>query len=139
MKNRRKYKHTKQAKRFYVIYDPKYKAASEASPYNDWREAGGDVHQEHEAEELPEANPDILPEDAGIYYHEPEVDENQLDLIKQSWDKLTKKQQRVLQLVAYEGKTMESAGAILGISRHNVSDIIERARKIILSGQVQEG
>jgi RNA polymerase sigma factor (sigma-70 family) len=107
-------------------------ANNESSPYNDYREGKGAFDQEMDSTEPVRANPANLAEDEGLYYRPTEsVDEDKLDAIKEAWPLLTEKQKRVVQMVGYEGKTLENCGAIMGISRGNVLDILNRARKII--------
>lgn len=124
-------KHTK--RRAYTREKTGFKdyGGREASPYREWLEKTGDFNQDHEAHEPPEANPDILAETQGLYFHEPKIDENQMQQVKDAWKLLTDKQKQVLRLVGLEGKTYESCGAIMGISRGNVLDLIKRARKVI--------
>lgn len=110
-------------------------AGTESSPYREWLETRGDHNQEHQADEPAQANPDILYESDALYFHMPFIDEDQVLAVKRAIPFLSKKQRIALQLVGLEGKTLENAGAIMGISRSNVYDLIERARKIIIDHQ----
>ncbi len=86
-----------------------------------------------EYEEFPAANPDVLCEADGLWAIKTDINEDQMDMFKRALPLLSEKQKQVLQLVGYEGKTLENTAAILKISRGNVLDLIKRARKIIKS------
>ena len=132
-----KKKHVKKESRVKEIQVNKdYKG--EASPY--WEHLDNSVHRKGaipadgdlEFREPEQANPDKVAESEGLYYHEPFIDEDKLEQVRQAIPFLTKKQRMVLQMVGLEGKTMENCGALMGISRGNVADLLQRARKIIM-------
>lgn len=106
--------------------------SGEASPYREWLDDKGDYNQDHEALEPKEANPDILGESEGLYYLRTDLNEEQMEQFKKALPLLSDKQKLVLQMVGYEGKTLENTAAILGISKGNVADLLNRARKIII-------
>lgn len=108
-------------------------AGTEASPYQEWRE--GQAYKDWDDSEPKEANPDVLSEEEALYAYTPFIDEEQVDAVKAAIPLLSYKQRLALQLVGLEGKTMENAAIIMGISRGNVFDLIARARKIILKNQ----
>ncbi len=103
----------------------------EASPYHNWLEVKGDYGQNHEALEPATANPDVLMESDGMYYWKADIDDDQMDVVKAAIPLLTEKQRQVLLYVGLEGKTLENCGAVMGISRGNVLDLLNRARKTI--------
>lgn len=114
-----------------VIKRNKY--SGEVSPYRDWLDEKGDYNQEHEAEEPIEANPDRLTENDSLYTHEVFLDPEQVQAVERAWPYLTKKQQQVLEMVGLEGKTLENAGAILGITKQGVFKILNKTRLIIIT------
>ncbi len=124
MKHSKDKSHVKEQKRH-----KKYNG--EASPYRDWLDKRGDASQDHEAIEPAVANPDVLRESDGLYYWKSDLNEEQMAVVKASIPFLTEKQQQVLIYVGLEGKTLENTGAMMGISRGNVLDLLNRARKTI--------
>lgn len=121
-------KHTKEEK---IIKELKSKdIRGEESPYRNWLEKKGDYNQKHGAEEPSEANPDVLPEAAGLYYT-PDNDRYEVEVIKAMWDSFTPLEQDVLQMVGYEGRSLYNCALKLGISKGSVQKIIERSRKKI--------
>jgi RNA polymerase sigma factor (sigma-70 family) len=131
-------KHIKNKKR---ISDKQYVKdyKGEESPYHQYMtnviaaKDGAHKGGTKEYEEFPEANPDVLCESDGLWYIRTDVNEEQLEMVQKAISYLTDKQKIVLQMVGYEGKTLENVGAILGISKGNVADLLKRARKIIKS------
>lgn len=104
-------------------------AGTEASPYREFLGDKGDYNQEHDAYEPPEANPDVLPESASLWYQDPAVlDDPRLAVVKKEWGNLTMRQRDILQLCGYEGRTIENAAVKLGISKGTVQKTLERLR-----------
>lgn len=126
-------KRNKNASRIREKKSKKDYAGTEASPYQKWRE--GRVSMEWDDSEPAEANPDVLSTDQGLYASTPFIDEEQVEAVKAAVHLLSHKQRLALQLIGLEGKTYENAAAIMGISKGNVSDLINRARKIIIENQ----
>lgn len=124
-------KHIKNRSRVKEQQRRKDYAGTEASPYGEWLDSKGDYNQEHQAVEPSEANPDVIQESEGLYYIQPIISEEQIEMIRKALPFLTDKQKQVLQLLGYEGKTLESVGAILGISKQAVLSILNRAREIV--------
>lgn len=100
----------------------------ESSPYRDWLDRQG---EEHEDFEPAIANPDVLEESDGLYYFKSDLNEEQMAIVIEAIPLLTEKQKQVLSYVGLEGKTLENCGAMMGISRGNVLDLLNRARKTI--------
>ncbi len=127
-------KQTKESKK---LRDKEYKVEydGENSPYQEYMK--GAPHRSGnsigEYNEPPEANPDVLSEEDGLYYYKSTIDEELLDKVETTFSKLTDKQRLALQLVGYEGKTYENAGAIMGISGAAVFALVKRASEIIKS------
>ncbi len=103
----------------------------EASPYNEWLERKGDYNQEHNAAIPINADQDIVAEEQGMYFIKSDINEDQMEKFKKALPLLTENQKLILQMAGYEGKTLANIGAMLGLSRGNVLDTLNRARKII--------
>lgn len=115
-------RHTKKASQIKEVKYNKDYAGTEASPYWDWMDLFGLKEQEQ------------LTEEDTLYPKSLEdIDEDKINMIKSAWPLLSDKQKQALQLVGYEGKTLENTGAIMGINKSNVLDLIKRARKVIKS------
>lgn len=123
---------SKKGKKYLLEDDEKFckPANNESSPYHDWQEKHGNYSQD-KSQEVVEANPDILAESDSLYVHEEYIDEEQEQLIKENWQNLTEKQKQIVRMIGLEGKTTANVAAILDISRGNVVDILNRARKIL--------
>lgn len=121
-------KQTKNSSRIREKKTDKDYAGTEASPYREWLDNRGDYNQEHEAAEPAEANPDVLPESAGLY-HQAETDDDRMDFVNAVIATLTDKQKEILRLCGNEGRTIENTAAILNISRGAVQTTLNRIRK----------
>jgi DNA-directed RNA polymerase specialized sigma24 family protein len=107
------------------------KPCGSSSPYWNWLERH--VHNEQDyLNEPPEANPDVLSEEAHLYHRDlTELDRLQLNAVYQTWDKFSAQEKVVLELCGYEGKRVEDAARILHILPESVATYLKRAAKKI--------
>lgn len=132
----------KKFKRLYKRKDGTYKSiyghdvesrepCGEASPYADYLARKGSFNQESDATEPSFANPDQL--DSADALWEPSRLSHKQDAqwaaLKPHLKGLTLLQQRVVQLVGLEGRSLENAAAQLGITKSSVQTVLERLRK----------
>ena len=112
-------------------------AGTEQSPYQEWASRhtfsnqGGDGFED--SWEPREANPDQLPESAGVWAV-PEMSEGMAEkysVIEDIWPTLTLRQREVLTLVGYEGKSFDETAKLLKISKGSVQKIVERVRECL--------
>lgn len=120
-------RHTKRRSYIKLKEVKKDYAGKEASPYWEDVEEKGDYNQDHGAKEVKEANPDVLPESAGLYYQEP-VEDPRLQQIKCVWDKLSPQEQQVLQMVGYEGRSLSNCAVKMGVSVSSVRTMLNRVK-----------
>lgn len=122
--------HTKKAKPIREKRNPRYAHPTEESPYRDWLQTRRNFRQD---DEPAEANPDVLPSAAAMWQMSDAVlsdaDQARLTLMAQLWPTLTKKQQKIIQLVCYEGRTFENTAALLNISKSTVQTTLDRIRE----------
>lgn len=111
--------------------------SGEESPYWNFMEAikrknSGHGQDGNHVPEDPLANPDNLAETDSLY-HRPltEIGQLQLAAIKDVMRELSPQQKQVLQLCGFEGQTLQSAAATLGIKLATVQTFLERARRKI--------
>lgn len=121
-------KHTKEKTKISEKKSSDSFTIAESSPYRLWMENRGSQGQEYDIPEIPEANPDVLPESKGLYYSAP-VEDDRLELIKCIEATLTEKQREILRLCGYEGRTVANCSLILGISRGAVQTVLKRIRE----------
>lgn len=112
-------KHTKQKSQTKEKNYSKDYAGTESSPYWDFLE---NMNLKEKTD---------IAESESLYYRDPSINEEQQEMVLKAWHLLTDRQKQALELVGLEGKTLENAGAIMGINKSNVLDLIKRARKII--------
>lgn len=108
----------------------KTRPCGEGSPYWNWLQTHGKVNPEGELIEFAESNPDVLSEDQHLYKSRlSETERDRLDAIHEAWNKLSKRERMVLSLCGNEGKSIEEASSILGISRESIKTYLFRASK----------
>ncbi len=122
-------KHQKNEKKIKEI-KTKDKYKGELSPYNEWKDKKGDYNQQHEATDNVEANPDVLADTAALYYIFP-CNDSRIESIKERWNELTNQQQQVLQMLGYEGRSLDNCAVKMGITKSGVQSILQQARKKI--------
>lgn len=128
MKQRKK--QIKEASLIKEHYYQKDYGGTEASPYWESLSINGNLNQEKELLEPPQANPDVLSESVGLYYS-PSIDDDRITLIKAMWDKFTPLQKQVLHLVGYEGRSLYNCALKLDITKASVQDVLISIKKKI--------
>jgi len=139
MTAKKKKPHTKQRSYIREKDTEKDYSKGNASPYRDWvaeQPDNGDGHSDHRQKEFPEGNPDVLPEDKGLYYQAP-CEDSRLEVIKRVMATLTDRQKDILRLCGNEGRTEANCAAILGINRSTVHETLNRIREKVRVAQEQ--
>lgn len=104
--------------------------SGEASPYRDWLDRKGDYNQEHQANENPEANPDVVSEEHGLYYQlSNEETEAKAQFFKDHFHDLSKQERTVMELHGIAGMALSQIAKILKVKKGTVSTLLGRARK----------
>lgn len=110
-----------------ILPDERFSSKS----YTDWR-AFNITKKVDEDEPIwsdPRAEPDILPENAGVWYPSlNERQEDQLDSIEEAWESLTEREKRAV-VLATEGLSLKRIADRLGIELKGADSLIRRARQ----------
>ena len=122
---RRKNIHARKSKQ---VGSPYWQFLDKLANKNGERGANGAI----EFPEPPEANPDVLSEEEGIYSRQLSDEAVfRLDVIKEAMSQLSEQQQRILKLVGEQGRSFDEAATVLGVSKGTVQQQLNRARKKI--------
>lgn len=108
-----------------ILPDERFSSKS----YTDWRAAKTTEDNTSKLpKEDPRAEPDTLPESAGVWYPSlNERQEDQLDSIEEAWESLTEREKRAV-VLATEGLTLAKIAERLRIKLTGADSLIRRAR-----------
>jgi len=116
-------------------------AGTEQSPYREWVERHYHLESDGDPLEPVEANPDVLPEEAGLWHVSP-CEDGRMEMVKAVFKTLSPAQKKILVMIGLEGKTFENVAQTLGVSKGTVQKTMERIRKKMescLTGGLPEG
>ena len=108
------------------------KPCGERSPYWEWLLRTAPLDEEGLPKELPEANPDVLPESAHMFaLNLNEEDQTKLDAIMNAWDSLSTRERQAIEWYGHEGKTLDQVAKLMHVSLSGVRCYLNRASRKI--------
>ena len=130
--NPKRKKQVKEASDVHEIKIKKDYAGLETTPYLDWKD------EKQLGIEPITANPDTLAETDGLFY-QPKIDDPRIDLVKEMWSDFTPLQQQILQMVGYEGRSLDNCAIKLGLKKSTVAAVLKRLKVQIKKCSTKRG